>query len=150
MSDKAWARYKPEDGSILGITWQRPDGGDFIEITGQMARDFMLGQLRTVAFAVKKETLESIELFEGYQQFWNLLPLHNDPAGNMSVGDDHVLLRCMDGDRLPSVLFATLDGNPSWIVGSWKIDWSEHGTSRESRVDVDRAGSYSYYCWVPG
>jgi hypothetical protein len=122
--DKAWVRFDPSNGDIIGISWEK-DSDDLIEISGDLAESFMSGKTRVVAFKVTTENgvhvLSSIDEKPVLPEFWNLRETGGIDYDNDIVVSGNMIIAKVDGLHRFLNLFATLKNDPSWLIKTWNL-----------------------------
>lgn len=146
--DKAWIHYNPDDGTIIGISWEKNDLDDLIEISREMAESFMVGDLRTVAFKIIKgidgPALVSIDENPSMPEFWNLKEANGlDDGSEIIVYGNTIVANVVDLSKSTN-LFATLKHDPSWLIKTWNL---RDFQIREGRLTIcwPNADKHSFY-----
>lgn len=117
-------RYDPMTGALLEVTW-KPIQENFLEISDDLAIGFMEGSSRFSDYLIIKDGLGEVSLQKKEnliipQIFWNLIDIR-DHLDLITIERDLIHL-IVDGSNLMiSRIFATLPGNPSWLVKTWDL-----------------------------
>ena len=144
----AWIEYDSTTGAIRSVSWSKPDG-TAIEIAEDEALAFLSGRRSIVSYRVVTDAdvpiLEEIKNERPVQTFWKLESVDRIEDLDITIHKNHLIIKSTKPLSPPAILFATLPGDPTWLVSSW--DLVSHPTDKNGclRVKMKDAKNYGYY-----